>query len=445
MKETKLTTQEIAITNQAVVLTKDEAERFEMLDEVKRNITVIQDKYDGLAQLIAGQLYLASENKLFELEGYTGIGKWAEETFNISSGTASDAIGVFKRFGNREDMLSIDPKYSAFNFSSLISMKKLTDEQIKLLKITPDMTRKEIKAKVSQLAMIESKEASRSILIKAFNSAIASLSSKGWTKKEMRQYMEFTLEYDPAIQINDMDIELAEKFVEDINAWNDSSADDLAFRSLLIRIMTSTLDESVDSVEEFGVFLKKYCPKDEEGRIKKAHLLTKSENAFLFYALFIYRDCNFNVKWIEELEDCNYLEHVTQFAEENPEIKLSESTYSITPILDAILNEFEETSEEETSEEETSEDQTSEEQTYEEQTSEDQTYEEHTYEDHTSEEHTSEEHTSEEHTIPRMEIIINDYLNDNGDLFKKKFLDAVWEQVQGVKAHEHEIIITWNE
>ena len=98
------------------------------------------------------------------------------------------------------------------------------------------------------------------------------------------------------------------------------------------------------------------------------HLLTKSENAFLFYALFIYRDCNFNVKWIEELEDCNYLEHVTQFAEENPEINLSESAYSITPILNAILNEYEQTSEEQNSEEQTSEEQTSEEQTSEEST-----------------------------------------------------------------------------
>lgn len=428
MKETKLATQEIAITNQAIVLTKDEAERLEMLDEVKRNITIIQDKADGLTQLIAGQLYLASENKLYELEGYTGLGKWAEETFNISSGTASDAVGVFKRFGNKDDMLSIDEKYSAYNFSSLISMKKLTDEQIALLKITPNMSRKDIKARVGQLSMIESKEASRGILIQAYNSAIASLSSKGWSKEEMRHYMEFTLEYDPSSQIKDMDIELAEKFVADVNAWNDSSADDLAFRSLLVRMHKSILDESVDAVADFGEFLNKFCPKNDEGYIKHAHMLSKEENAFLFYALDFY--CDFKeikAEWVDSLKDCNYIEYVIQYAEENAGLTFADSPYNITMTLDAINNLLE-SDDTDNEQEETSQEQPKQEQTKPEQHSQEQPKQE-----------------PEQSTIPRKEIIVNDYINDNGDLAKKKFLDAVWEQVQGVKGHEHEIIITWTE
>ena len=145
---------DVTVINNSTVLTKDETQRVIMLDEVKANIFAIQDKFDGLAQLIAGQLYLASENKLYELEGYTGVGKWAEDTFGISSGTASDSIGVFKRFGNKDDLTSIATEYAEYNFSSLISMKKLSDEQIKLLELDPKMSRREIKERVSKLSTI---------------------------------------------------------------------------------------------------------------------------------------------------------------------------------------------------------------------------------------------------------------------------------------------------
>lgn len=127
------------------------------LEECNRNILEAQMKSDGLAETIAANLYIIHRKKLYEIEDYKNIYDYAKDRFDISRGTVSDSIGVFERFGNKE-AYKIEGVYGEYNFSTLMRMKKLTDEEIEKAGITPAMSRKEVIACIEKLKDEKAKE-----------------------------------------------------------------------------------------------------------------------------------------------------------------------------------------------------------------------------------------------------------------------------------------------
>lgn len=127
------------------------------LQECSLKIKEAQGKAEGLAETIAANLYIIQHNKLYEIDDYTNIYDFAKERFDISRGTVSDAIGVFERFGNKETY-EIHHKYSEYNFSTLMRMKKLSDEEIEKAGINPTLSRKEVIAAIEVLKDATAKE-----------------------------------------------------------------------------------------------------------------------------------------------------------------------------------------------------------------------------------------------------------------------------------------------
>lgn len=127
------------------------------LEECSRNILEAQMKSDGLAETIAANLYIIHRKKLYEIDDFKNIYDYAKERFDISRGTVSDSIGVFERFGNKE-AYKIEGKYAEYNFSTLMRMKKLSDEEIEKCGISPTMSRKEVIACIEKLKDEKAKE-----------------------------------------------------------------------------------------------------------------------------------------------------------------------------------------------------------------------------------------------------------------------------------------------
>lgn len=120
------------------------------LDAAESAIRKAQRTAEGLAQTIAGQLYIINKFELHKARGYKGIGEYAGETFGISKATCSEAISVFERFGDKKTMHKIDKKYEMYSFSVLNKMKKLTDEEIERIGLTPEMIRSDVVAAIDE-------------------------------------------------------------------------------------------------------------------------------------------------------------------------------------------------------------------------------------------------------------------------------------------------------
>lgn len=122
------------------------------------NIEVAQRQSEGLAETIACNLFIINKKELYKLEDYDTIHKFAMEKFGISKGTVSDSINTFERFGDGATG-RVQGKYSKYNFSTLMKLKKFTDEEIETMGVTPEMPRsqvlKEIEAYKENKALID--------------------------------------------------------------------------------------------------------------------------------------------------------------------------------------------------------------------------------------------------------------------------------------------------
>lgn len=127
------------------------------LNECKVIIADCQERAEGLAQTIAGQLYIVSVKKLYEIEDYKTVHEWAMETFDIAKGTVSDSINTFERFGDGTTG-NLLPQWAEYSFSTLMRMKGLTDEQIEKANITPTLSRSQVIDAIKGLKALEEKE-----------------------------------------------------------------------------------------------------------------------------------------------------------------------------------------------------------------------------------------------------------------------------------------------
>lgn len=107
------------------------------------NIEVAQRQSEGLAETIAGNLYIINKKELYKLEDYDTIHKFAMEKFDISKGTVSDSINTFERFGDGVTG-RVQDKYSKYNFSTLMKLKKFSDKEIETMGVTPEMSRSQV-------------------------------------------------------------------------------------------------------------------------------------------------------------------------------------------------------------------------------------------------------------------------------------------------------------
>ena len=124
------------------------------------NIEVAQSQSEGLAETIAGNLYIINKKELYKLEDYDTIHKFAMEKFDISKGTVSDSINTFERFGDGVTG-RVQDKYSKYNFSTLMKLKKFTDKEIETMGVTPEMSRSQV------LKAIDSYKENKALIDKA--------------------------------------------------------------------------------------------------------------------------------------------------------------------------------------------------------------------------------------------------------------------------------------
>lgn len=162
----------------------------ERLALAKATITECQTKAEGLAERIAGQLYIVAKKELYRIDDYSSMGEWAVDKFEISKGTCSDAINTYERFGNKDKIGTIADKYADYMFSTLIAMKGLSDAQIEKAGIQPTMSRSSVKQAITALKAIEDKEKERPELMKRLDSLCKAVHAVCKDKDRVRALIE---------------------------------------------------------------------------------------------------------------------------------------------------------------------------------------------------------------------------------------------------------------
>ena len=109
----------------------------------------------GLAGVERGYINIAADvAKLADAAAYTEVGykniyDMCDILFGMSRGTVSNLRTIVKRFFDSNYKML--PEYKDFSVTALLAMKDLTDEEIKLLELTPDMSNKELREIIASL------------------------------------------------------------------------------------------------------------------------------------------------------------------------------------------------------------------------------------------------------------------------------------------------------
>ena len=109
----------------------------------------------GLAGVERGYINIAADvAKLGDSAAYTEIGykniyDMCDILFGMSRGTVSNLRTIVKRFFDSNYKML--PQYKDFSVTALLAMKDLTDEEIQLLELTPEMSNKELREIIASL------------------------------------------------------------------------------------------------------------------------------------------------------------------------------------------------------------------------------------------------------------------------------------------------------
>lgn len=109
----------------------------------------------GLAGVERGYINIAADvAKLADAAAYTEVGykniyEMCDVLFGMSRGTVSNLRSIVKRFFDSNYKML--PEYKDFSVTALLAMKDLTDEEIKLLELTPEMSNKELREIIASL------------------------------------------------------------------------------------------------------------------------------------------------------------------------------------------------------------------------------------------------------------------------------------------------------
>lgn len=127
----------------------------------------IQERQSGLVQRTAYLLWALETTGAHKAIGYKSVATYAKEVLGINSkGSVSDAISTFQRFGDKSAAIDweaetagkIKSEYEGFNFSTLMRMKKLTDDEIAEMGITPDMSRSQVVQTINETLAANAKK-----------------------------------------------------------------------------------------------------------------------------------------------------------------------------------------------------------------------------------------------------------------------------------------------
>ena len=109
----------------------------------------------GLAGVERGYINIAADvAKLADAAAYTEVGykniyDMCDILFGMSRGTVSTLRSTVKRFFDSNYKML--PEYKDFSVTALLAMKDLTDEEIQLLELTPEMSNKELREIIASL------------------------------------------------------------------------------------------------------------------------------------------------------------------------------------------------------------------------------------------------------------------------------------------------------
>ena len=109
----------------------------------------------GLAGVERGYINIAADvAKLADAAAYTEVGykniyDMCDVLFGMSRGTVSNLRSIVKRFFDSNYKML--PEYKDFSITALLAMKDLTDEEIQLLELTPEMSNKELREIIASL------------------------------------------------------------------------------------------------------------------------------------------------------------------------------------------------------------------------------------------------------------------------------------------------------
>lgn len=121
------------------------------VDSIHRALDVIEKNF----VYIAFDLYWIYENRAYKSMGCESITDFCKKKFGFSKTTTYEYLELVERFGERDekgDLLEckIDPVYKDYSKSKLSAISGLSDEEIKSLDITPDMSTRDIKKVVKK-------------------------------------------------------------------------------------------------------------------------------------------------------------------------------------------------------------------------------------------------------------------------------------------------------
>lgn len=248
------------ISTEASVFSTQDINR---LEQAVNTITECQNRAEGIAQTIASELFVVSSKKLYELDDCKSVADWAKLKFNISKGTVSDAITTFQRFGDGTTGKLLE-KWEGYNYSTLMKMKKLSDEQIELAGITATMSRAQVVDAIEALRVLEDKQKELPRLEKEWAETYADLSKVMEVEDRMKliqdivpefynkEHINTPTEYEDLISAVRSEIEARSTVEQEEQDGNEESYEDEAMDTYEARIdeQVSAQDENVDEEEE---------------------------------------------------------------------------------------------------------------------------------------------------------------------------------------------------
>ena len=131
------------LTTTKLTLTTEQRES--AIKRIQKGLAGVERGYINIAADVAKLADAAAYTEL----GYKNIYDMCDILFGMSRGTVSNLRNIVKRFFDSNYKML--PEYKDFSVTALLAMKDLTDEEIQLLELTPEMSNKELREIIASL------------------------------------------------------------------------------------------------------------------------------------------------------------------------------------------------------------------------------------------------------------------------------------------------------
>lgn len=152
------------------IITSKELNAMMSTHDLRSSIDFIDNNRIKIAKI----LYHIYKNSLFDVMGYSNIYEYGSDLFGLSRGSINNYINIIARFSNASNIeclntyvqIDILENYNSYSFTQLNMLKSLSDEEIQALEFTPEMSTREIGARIkaysdSKKAITDKKDASK--------------------------------------------------------------------------------------------------------------------------------------------------------------------------------------------------------------------------------------------------------------------------------------------